>query len=135
MPSGPCVIDPNNILTAVIHNLKMARPTKIAVPYRWLKKNKRQKLKKKKKNATFVNFEFLELFYVRCKYCISRCWLFWGSALNILILGRRCSTHLMTLFSCNALIHAVGDNESQSYDTHVGLDPTPNLLAIISYGN
>ena len=32
-PSGSWVIDPNNILTVLIHNLKTAWPTKISMPF------------------------------------------------------------------------------------------------------
>ena len=45
--------------------------------------------------CNFDFFEFLEQFTIRCICYISRCWLFWDRAQNMLIRGRRCSTPLM----------------------------------------
>ena len=73
-PSGSWVIDLNKILTVLIHDLKTAYPTKIAMPF-----------------LSSLN----NLPYVAYVIFARMCWLFWNGAQNMLIWGRKCSTEYL----------------------------------------
>ena len=50
-------------------------------------------------------FEFLEQFLIRCIIYFSKsCWLFWDTAQNMLIFGKRCSTPLSILKPENSVV-------------------------------